>query len=837
MKTALTPEGRPISMSGTVVRPIVEGWALTSSAPGDIEGPDGLSGEAAWHAAPVPGTVAEAIGPQDLDAHPSYDAQDWWYRTSFPCENLSGRGCLRFDGLASIADVWLNGHRVLESRNMFCPSRSDVTHLLEEENELVIAFRSVAHTLSQRRRRPRWKTKLVANQNLRWLRTTLLGRIPAWTPGIECVGPWKPVFLELVQDIDMDNLHLDSGWNGSAGTLSISFDALPAVDPDHELTAQLSVGDVPFDLEVDASETGWSVRGSFELDHVEAWWPRTHGEPRLYPAQLHFETPNGTCIVDLGHVGFRSVSIDPADGRVSLVINGVPVFCRGACWTTNDPIRLTGNPAEMRQTLELAAAANANLVRVGGTMAYETDAFYDACDELGLMVWQDFMFANMDYPGDDESFVALVEAEAEHHVRRLSAHPSVVVWCGGSETEQQAAMFGAPREAWRNSLFDSVLPDIVERYAPCIPYWPSTPTGGVLPFHVGEGLGHYYGVGAYRRPLADARMTPVKFSPECLAFSHIPEPSNLRSLAPNARVPNTPEWKHGVPRDSGAGWDFEDIRDHYLHEVFDADPIELRSQDLSRYLELSRVVTGVIMSQVFDEWRSPEHPCGGALTWFLKDIRPGAGWGILDSDNKPKPVYWHLRRAWSPIRVTLLDRGVDGMRIEIHNETAAPLDGLLSVTLFGPQGQRMVTTSSRVETAPRSTRSMSLEELTGYFLDANYVYRFGPLNHDVISVTLDLSDARRYTTSHWLRAPQHREEAQITAQVNSRDNSLELSTDRPVRSVRLDVEGCSVSDNYFDLMPDRTGQVQLVTPEEGLSTGFVSSLSSLADARIEIGRE
>ena len=149
-------------------------------------------------------------------------------------------------------------------------------------------------------------------------------------------------------------------------------------------------------------------------------------------------------------------------------------------------------------------------------MVYETDAFYECCDELGLMVWQDFMLANMDYPHDDEDFREAIEAEARWQVNRLSRHPSVAVWCGGSEVEQQAAMFGAEASSWLSPLFEESLRDIVADFGNGAPYWPSTPTGGALPFHVGEELAHYYGVGAYKRPIADVRSAGVRFSPECL---------------------------------------------------------------------------------------------------------------------------------------------------------------------------------------------------------------------------------------------------------------------------------------------------------------------------------
>ena len=333
--------------------------------------------------------------------------------------------------------------------------------------------------------------------------------------------------------------------------------------------------------------------------------------------------------MDCGPIGFREVGLDRSDGRVQFVVNGVPVFCRGACWTNDDIVSLVGSGEHVAGRADLAAEANANMVRVGGTMVYETEDFYRTCDELGLMVWQDFMFANMDYPVDDADFASSIRAEAEQQLRRLSRHPSVAAFCGGRRSSSRRPCSGPPARSGRTLSSRRSFPGLVEEHAPGTPYWPSTPTGGALPFHVGEGLTHYYGVGAYKRPLNDARLAGVSFTPECMGFSNVPAADNLAKLTPAGAVPpHHPAWKSGVPRDTGAGWDFEDIRDHYLQELYGVDPARLRSEDLDGYVDLSRVVTGEAMAAVFAEWRRGDEPCGGGLVWFLNDLRPGAGWGI-----------------------------------------------------------------------------------------------------------------------------------------------------------------------------------------------------------------
>ena len=357
-----------------------------------------------------------------------------------------------------------------------------------------------------------------------------------------------------------------------------------------------------------------------------------------------------------------------------------PIFCRGACWTPLDPVGLVSERAAYETALAQARDCGMNMLRVGGTMAYESDDFYDVADELGLLLWQDFMFANMDYPDEDAPFLASVETEARQVLRRLQGRPSVAVLCGNSEGEQQAAMWGAPRERWSPRLFHEVLPRICAEFLPGVPYWPSSAHGGAFPHEATTGTTSYYGVGAYLRSLDDARRSEVRFATECLAFANVPGDDHLPG-GPGAKV-HHPAWKGRTPRDLGAGWDFDDVRDHYLADLFRVDPMRLRYADHDRYLALGRVVTGEVMASAMGEWRRKRSACRGALVWFLRDLWTSAGWGVVDAGGRPKAAYYHLRRALQPILVHLTDEGGSGLFVHLVNERAAPLQGELEIALY-----------------------------------------------------------------------------------------------------------------------------------------------------------
>jgi beta-mannosidase len=769
---------------------------------------------AQWHEAVVPGTVAASLH-HDLDTPGNYDADDWWYRTSFPAPagTPGARHRLRFEGLATLASVWLNGTAILSSRNMFVAQSVDVTRLLRDENQLLIAFHSLDAELAKKRARPRWKTALVEHQNLRWVRTTLLGRIPGWTPPVTPVGPWRPIVLECHERLELTELDLQAWAEGTTGRLKIVATAslLKGRAAD---AARLRLGDDSYPLNLRGAREV-SIEGDLAIEEVPLWWPHTHGTPRLLSCGVELRVDGEWIRLDCGPVGFKQIALDQSDGRARFLVNGVPVFCRGACWTTSDLLTLCGEPAALRHALVLARDAGVNMLRIGGTMVYESADFYRLCDELGILVWQDFMFANMDYPVGDEQFRGEVDAEVEHQLKRLQRHVSIAAYCGGSEIAQQAAMLGLPAGEWSNEFFAEALPRRCSQRHAGIPYLPSTPWGGALPFHVGTGISHYYGVGAYRRPLSDAKASNVKFAAECLGFANVPDPETMALVMEGKTPPpHHPRWKARLPRDSGAGWDFEDIRDHYLKLLFNADPIELRSQDLERYYALSRVVSGEVMQRVFSEWRNPSGSCGGALVWFFKDLWPGAGWGIVDSTGRPKAAYWHLKRAWAPQAIRITDEGLDGLQLHLINDRPEPIEVEAELELL--QDGRIATGAAKasVQIPARAAISLQGDALLGYFSDSTYAYRFGPPKYDVITARLKRRETGRVLSEDFyfpggLQLPRQRHAA-VTADAQWQDDGrvvVSLRSDVFLQALSISCQDFVADDNYFHLAPNQERRI------------------------------
>ncbi|MBL8091462.1 MAG: hypothetical protein JNJ43_14095, partial [Anaerolineales bacterium] len=313
---------------------------------------------------------------------------------------------------------------------------------------------------------------------------------------------------------------------------------------------------------------------------------------------------------------------------------------------------------------------------------------------------------------------------------------------------------------------------------------------------------HYYGVGAYLRDVNDVRRADVKFTSETLGFSNIPDEKNIIDIKNNFDL-----WKRGVPRDTGAEWDFEDVREHYTNKLFHVDA-ELKNKDLNRYLSLSRVATGEMMSQVFSEWRSSYSNCNGGLIWFYKDILTGAGWGVIDKNNHPKAAYYYLKRVLQPLQVVITDEGLQGLHLHIINETTSSFTGTIEFIMLN-ESISVAKAKREIKVETNQKIKIIAEEMLGGFYDTSYAYKFGPPKHEVACAILRdesekiISQQFHFPVTHHLSII----EANVVAEFS--ENKLSISSDKFLYAVQITCEGFLPEDNYFHLMPNEKKEVLL----------------------------
>ena len=704
----------------------------------------------AFRAVTVPCTVAGVLrdcGEWEIGDPGDFESEHWTFRCRFPggAEDL-----LECHGLTPNAQVVLNGVPLAIADSMFRPLQLPVT--LEHDNVLEIHFPPLQHT--PRKPRARWRTRLL-DQQWRWVRTTAIGRMPSWGPLFGTVGPWREVRL---RTRTLDNVQVQVSLDGNDGI--VTWKARPR-------TAKrdvLMIGTARAELRGDE----WSA--TMRIRDAERWWPHTHGGQPRY----HIALESGLWSDD---IAFRAIKqLDP----FALFINDVDVFCRGTCWMPCDPVGLAGDP---RPALLRAKSAHFNMLRVSANTVYESDAFYSACDALGILVWQDFMFASLDYPFADAAFAHTATEEATAFLHRTATRACLATLCGNSEVEMQALLVGQPIET--PPFYGETLARLCGESRPDVPYVSGTPGGSNPVVQPHTGWSHYYGVGVYERPLHDARTSQVRFATECLGFAQRP------SRASQADWHALP-WSERITRTDGVG-DLVHTHAYYLRERYALDADTLSARDPVLCAALAEILPGEVMMATFAEWRT-RRQCRGALIWKWRDLWPGCGLGLLDAANRDKAAMHYVRRVLAPTAALFSDEGLNGLELHLINEREPAVSADLTLEVF-TGGQRIDVHASRQSVAARGHEVLMLDALLGRFADLQRAWRFGQADGDLVVARWGATPAAFFFPGAW-PIPQPRA---IGLRAERTGTALRVAPRDFAHTVIVD--GDASSDNYFHLAP------------------------------------
>lgn len=781
-------------------------WMLAVTPPGACAGPADLDAVTGWIPATVPGTAAAALRAagrwSEAAPEPIHD-RDVWYRS-----RIAGAGParLRFEGLATLAEVWLDGAPILCTRSMFEAPTVDVE--LGGVSELVLCFRALREELDRPAKRGRWRPRMITPGSLRHLRTSVLGFMPGWCPEIDHVGPFRPLTVGPVRP-RMAAADVRSTLEGDIGHLAVRL----RIDGRTDSVILACGGGEASLTEVEPG----LFTGALALPGIAPWWPHTHGVPNLYPVEVRVDGAR----FDLGRVGFRSLTLTrPFEDGLSLAVNGVPVFCRGAVWTPPDLVGLGSDGT--RTLLMRARAAGMNMLRVPGTTLYPDSDFYNLCDEFGILVWQDLMLANFDYPHADPAFASQLDCELTGFLERTQTAPSLCVLCGGSEVWQQAAMLGAPRAVWADTFCATTLPARAADLRPDLIVVPNSPSGGDLPFSPRGGCTHYFGVGAYRRPLEDARRAEPGFASECLAFANPPEPGT-----PGPTGPADPLWPAGIPRDRG----------------------RLGLRDGARPLcrpALRRRSGGAARRRSGPLPRT--RPCCGGRGdgGDLRGVAPSA----LADGRRPRPdaarprtrrrLGRHRLDAEAEIGLVCAEARLPSGPGPSHrrgprrpSRSRPQRDG----SGPGPDAEadpvrcrRVAARAERVLTAgPRAALTLSSAAVLGRFFDTTDSYRFGPRIHDLAHARLSDADGRVIAESFHFPGlrPVLREAVGLRAEpvATGEGPGLRISTARFACSVQVQASGVWPVESGFHLAPG-SSRIVAFADAARLPRGSVRAINS-----------
>lgn len=668
----------------------------------DLSGSWQLSTLEGAHAAPmaVPGDVHSAliaagivadpyVGRNELDARWVAEA-DWAIARTFLVqpEMLEAGWYLDIGSIDTVASVYVNGVLVQDTDNCFRRYRPDVTEALKagENHVRVVIHSAVAAGAARQAEQPffvPWHedNSPIANGNM--LRKPQCHFGWDWNLAIAPLGIYEPIVLRKLEIARIEHVTTRQ-FHHADGAVDLYVTATfhaeePGILPVH---FSLDGERVRLDIGVNAGET--VLTHLFHVDDPDLWWPAGSGGQPL--SRVVVETPTETVSRT---VGFRHVEHltdrDEAGSRFAFRINGREIFCRGANWIPADALFSRVTREGVRDLLQSAVDANMNMIRVWGGGFYEPDWFYDLCDEMGLMVWQDFMFACNLYPSTPE-FLDNVTAEVDYQVRRLSSHPSIVLWCGDNELVGALGWFDASRKDRDRYLvsYDRLNRTIelaLKKAAPGAIWWPSSPASGPLDFgdawHAdGSGDMHYWSVWHENKPFEDYRNVRPRFCSEFGFQSYTSMPAIRRFADEKDMNIASPvmEWhqKNAGGNERIAATMFRSFR---------------FPKDFPSFVYLSQIQQGLAIRTAVEYWRSLKPHCMGTLYWQLNDTWPVASWSSLDHGGGWKAMHYMARRFFLPVAVAAIP-STDGKRIDfsVVNDTAKAVEVSFSsrlVALFG----------------------------------------------------------------------------------------------------------------------------------------------------------
>jgi len=821
------------------------GWEFRQST--NLEG----IAHAQWLPAKVPGEVPLDLLRNKLIHDPYYrdnetklqwiDNADWEYRTTIPAsaELLNRRNIdLVFDGLDTCAEVYLNGNLLLSSDNMFRTFRVNAKpYLTVGNNQLRIDLISSVACSVKNAARDRWHQdiKVPAKQYIRKFAIE-------W----DTTGIWKPVRLEAWDDVRIANLNIRQ--------LDVTAQSAHILAEVEVAAAESTAAAVKINYEIGGKKTSATQDTELHpgINHVELpitienpklWYPAGYGDQPLY--SFHADVTIGGTVQDSDTVrtGLRSVELrqDPDQwGRsFEFVVNGIPIFAKGANVTPLNKFPDETTPERTRAILQSVKDANMNMIRIWGGGYYETDEFYEICDELGIMVWQDFMFYNPWQPGD-YPFKQDVAAEITDQVKRLRNHPSLVLWCGNNEEENNFLSRSddvtpmARLQMWTDYLtvFSGIIPTLVARYDPATPYWPSSPSGDYAEtknknywvLEDGDDVGgneefgdtHDYTIGSSigvmpRLPFSSEEDRHYRFVSE-YGMESLPNMETFHAFTPPQ------DWNSVANSIMGANKD-----DDYMLQYY-GEP-----KDFASLLYGSQVLQAEFTKLVAEHLRRDRPRTMGSLFWDLNDDHWhwASSLSSINYDGRWKATQYYARRFYNPLLVSSRVRN-GTLAVSVVSDKTSPVEAHLRVRIMKFDGTALSTKVQDIAIPPLSSK-VYLSIPTKPYTAAD---------PDETVAVLDLTvDGKRASSNLMYLVPVgevHLPAAQIESHWTQAHGKYQLRLSSRVfaRSVYVSFGDTSaqVSDNYFDLVPGEPVTITVESKENLVQLKNSLKLLSIADA-------
>jgi beta-mannosidase len=750
--------------------------------------------------------------------------REWWYRREFEVDAVpsADRVLLTFDGLDTFAAVYLNGEQVASSENMFVPLAIDIAGRVKRgKNLAAVRFDSTTERIEAQHWKPDWAAFYEPRV---WARKAQMSFGWDWGPRLATAGIWRPARITTYiagRILSVFAQPYQVSEKRATVFVHVEVDAFNSAQ-DLSVEAALSREGGELVLTAPVQHDGAVLR--FDIEKPALWWTHDLGEPNLY--QLRVRLMAGGREVDSWQesIGIRSIELlqDPGNEigvrNFTFCLNGVRVFARGANWIPCD--NLIGSiPAQRRRDhVELAREANMNMLRIWGGGIYEADEFYQACDELGLLLWHDFMFSCAGYPDHDAGFMANVEREIAAQLRRLRNHPCIALWCGNNENQWIDDMlhWNEPgRQLPGRRIYDELLPAMCAGLDPTRPYWPSSPYGGSDHNSAEEGDRHNWSVWAGQvYPRRFGEQPRADTSPEAVAFkNYARDTARFVSEFGLHGSPPLETLSQNIP----AG-ELELDSEEFRFRIKDPD-VERKNRlmetftgipgGLGEYADWSMLTQAEGLKFGIEHYRRRKFECSGSLFWQFNDCWPGISWSVLDYYLRPKAAYHYVRRAFEPLLLSFKEEEENGLSVWLTNDALREWQGTITLALCSFEGE--VKWERKVQGAVSANASCSVARVSERDLaDADPARDF-----------LVARSEHAISNRHFFRP--YKEQVYPPCSLRASASKIgesgglakwvvRVSSDRFARFVVIEpvVRADRMSDNYFDIYPGEEHEVTLL---------------------------
>lgn len=825
-----------------------------------------------WLKAIVPGTVHTDLLANRKIPDPFYgnnekqlqwiENEDWEYKTTFSIsktEILQSHIELQFDGLDTYAKVFVNDSLVLIADNMFRSWTVDVKKYVRKgKNKLNVVFESAVKKGKEEAKKLAY---VLPGDEKVFTRKAQYQYGWDWGPRFVTCGIWKNVKLVCWNDAKILNVkYVQKVLNDSLAQLEFVCE----IESDVEANAFVDIANKNEDnagqttTKITLKKGIHSYNLSYTIKNPQLWWCNGLGFPTLYNFEIQLSYDSRFLDAEDLKIGLRTIELiqekDTIGKSFYFKVNGVPVFMKGANYIPPDNFLPRVKKEHYDTIIENALDANMNMLRVWGGGVYADDVFYDVCDKNGILIWQDFMFACSMYPGDDH-FIENVAEEVIDQVERLRNHPCIALWCGNNEVNEGWQNWGWQKQykysekdsteiAQNNfALFDNFIKDIVNNYDGSRAYWPSSPSiGWGHKESLQEGDSHYWGVWWGMEPFENYEKKVGRFVSE-YGFQGMPSLKTMNKFGayfPKLKI----ERLDVIANDSDRyfvnniknGVDSLVLKNHQKHPTGYKTINTYMERDykipnkFDDYIYVSQLLQAKGMKIAIEAHRRAKPNCMGTLYWQLNDCWPVTSWSSVDHNNDWKASHYQVKRSYEEVIISI-DENDTACLVYLISDNLNKLEGELVVELIDFSGKQLWKNTSFISLDSNSSKMVykfSKESLKG--CDKNFVV----LKSAFMMMGRHVSEA---TALHYFVKPKDLKlfdaNVQFSEYCGGLTQCFSIKSDVLMKNVFLSIEGeaISLSDNYFDLLPNETKTIYFRTNKKIKNLDKKIKIKSLIDVQ------